>query len=367
MKPQLLFAGQGGGSWGCFQAGALHEYFAASQTPAYDGGFGVSVGALTVSQLMSADQSVIPDRARQQQNVNVLREFWLERITGDDSIYRSWPKKKGRTLLLSAALSLIKIGESSGVSKRDLQAIAVAVSENKPSAYDNAPLIQLVRDALAGRHWHPSIKVGLVNMRTGRYEERTLADNPEWLDNLIASTVIPLAFPPVCDQFDGGVTDVTPLKGVFARFRELRRQSPDCPQELHVYRCSPFPRYDDTGHSYTNLPAVLFRLIEIMVDNTDREDYTAARFRNEISMVTNQARAAGNDEVKRKMDLWREKYGEIAIYVIGPTDEDIKRLPVNSRSFDPEKLKSGFLSGRTAMQKFLADKEKFRLENLLPL
>jgi len=66
MNTQLLFAGQGGGSWGCFQAGALYEYFEHPEyVQAYGGGFGVSVGALTVSLLMSSASASIPDFARQ--------------------------------------------------------------------------------------------------------------------------------------------------------------------------------------------------------------------------------------------------------------------------------------------------------------
>lgn len=294
-----------------------------------------------------------------------MRDFWLERVHGNDSIYRPWPKKKFRTHLLNAALALIKLGEGSGVSKRDVKAMAVAVSEDKPSAYDNAPLIELVRDALKNVRWDPSVRVGVVQMRTGLYEEKPLADNPEWLGDLIASTVIPLAFPPVRDQFDGGVTDMTPLRGVFTRFRELRRQSPGAPQELHIYRCSPFPEHKDSGHGYANLPAVLFRLLSIMVDNTDREDYTGTLLRNEISSVTRLVMQYGNDALKEKVKRWRDKYGEIAVYVISPDADDVPQLPDNARNFDPEKIQSGFECGRAAMQRFLDDKESFRLENLL--
>lgn len=366
METQLLFAGQGGGARGCFQAGALCEYFEHhGETQAYGGGFGVSVGALTVSQLLAADAAVIPDFDRQRQNTILLRDFWLKRIGGDASIYLPWPKRKGRTYVLNALLSLLKIGGSAELSRRDAQALAIALSEVKPSVYDNAPLVELVRGALADKKWHPSVRVGLVNMRTGIYEEKPLADNPEWLENLIASTVIPLAFPPVRDNFDGGVTDLTPLKGVFTRFRELRTEKPGCRQELHIYRCSPFPRREDSGKRYTNLPAILFRLLDIMVDNTDEDDYTAARLRNEIARVAELAQRHGSSELQEQMARWREKYGFVDIFVIGPAAEDEDYLPVNGRSFTPSRLQSGFVRGRMAMMAFLKNKERFRLESLL--
>lgn len=365
METQLLFAGQGGGSRGCFPAGALFEYFEhAGEVQAYGGGFGVSVGALTVSQLLAADAAVIPDFDRQRQNVAVLRDFWLKRIGGDASIYRPWPKRKGRTFLLNAALSLFKFGGAE-ISRRDVQALAIALSENKPSVYDNAPLVELVRDALAGKRWHPSVRVGLVNLRTGSYEEKPLADNPDWLQDLIASTVIPLAFPPVRDTFDGGVTDLTPLKGVFTRFRELRAAQPGRRQELHVYRCSPFPRHADTGKRYATLSAILFRLLDIMVDNTDEDDFAAARLRNDIARIADLAARCDNAELRERLAQWREKYGFVNIYVIGPAADDESYLPVNSRSFQPSRLQSGFVRGRMAMMSFLKDKERFRLENLL--
>lgn len=356
MKPHLLLAGQGGGSWGCFPVGALLEYFEQSQQP-YDGGFGVSVSALILSRLMASDDGTIPSPEVQRENVQRLGQIFSG-LSGDEAIYTPWPASNLWSWLLKGPMLLMPV-------PREIKQAINALLEKKPSVYDTRPLMELVKKELAGKKWHPSVCVGVVHLETGVFEEISLGNNPNWADAIVASTAIPIAFPPIAALVDGGVMDITPLKGVFHRFREMRTADPGRPQDLHVYRCSPFPAHRRTGKRYATLPVVTSRTLDIMLDNTDEEDFSNAVFYNRLAGLTSQVMESSDPVLKKEFAAWHEKYGKVSIYVISPTSEDVLAMPENSRSFNPEQIKSGIARGRAAMKSFLMNKESYRLERLV--
>jgi predicted acylesterase/phospholipase RssA len=356
MKPHLLMAGQGGGSWGCFPVGALLEYFE-HQQQAYDGGFGVSVSALILSQLMASDDGSIPAAAMQADNARRLGQIFDD-LAGNESIYTTWPASRLSTWLAKGPLALLPVAP-------EIKHALIALLEKKPSVYSTQPLMAMVKKELAGKQWHRSVCVGVVHLETGEFEEVSLGNNVNWAETIVASTAIPLAFPPVAALVDGGVMDITPLKGVFTRFRELRAAEPGRPQELHVYRCSPFPDHRRTGKRYSTLPVVAARTLDIMLDNTDAEDFSNAVFCNKLAQITALVMESTDAALKQKFAVWQEKYGSVAIYVISPTFEDVECMPQNSRTFAPDRIRSGIERGRAAMKSFLMNKESYRLERLV--
>jgi len=355
MTPHLLMAGQGGGSWGCFPVGALLEYFEQKQQP-YDGGFGVSVSALILSRLMASNDGLIPPIEVQHDNARRLAEIF-NGLSGNDSVYVPWTASTLSSWLLKGPISLMPL-------PKEAKDALVALLEKKPSVYNTRPLMDLVKKELAGKKWHPSVCVGVVHLETGVFEEVSLGNNPNWAETIVASTAIPIAFPPIAALVDGGVMDITPLKGVFSRFRELRAFEPGRPQELHVYRCSPFPDHHKTGKRYSTLPVVASRTLDIMLDNTDEEDFSNAVFYNRLADLMVRVMECSDPVIKKDFAAWYEKYGKVAIYVISPTFDDVQYLPQNSRNFDPEHIKSGIARGRAAMKSFLMNKESYRLEKL---
>ncbi|HEY3295120.1 MAG TPA: hypothetical protein VGL38_06760 [bacterium] len=356
MKPHLLLAGQGGGSWGCFPVGALLEYFEQNQ-PAYDGGFGVSVSALILSRLMASDNGTIPPLDVQRENARRLGQIFSS-LSGNEAIYTPWSASKLSSWLLKGPISLMPI-------PREAKQAIIALLEKKPSVYDTRPLMELVKRELAGKKWHPSVCVGVVHLETGVFEEISLGNNANWAETIVASTAIPIAFPPVAALVDGGVMDITPLKGVFNRFRELRAAEPGRPQELHVYRCSPFPDHRQTGKRYATLPVVTSRTLDIMLDHTDEEDFSNALFYNRLADLTARVMSCSDPVLIKEFAALHEKYGKVAIYVISPTREDVLAMPENSRSFDPARMRGGMLRGQAAMKSFLMNKESYRLERLV--
>ncbi len=358
--PFLLFAGQGGGAWGAYPAGALFEYFMRGGK-SYEGGYGVSVNALNVCQLMAVPKSgpaEIPSLAAQTANTVQLVKFWRG-VKKSKDIYVPWRA----TGLISAA-----IGELAG----EYKDLAVAAIRNKESVYHTAPLWDLLQKALKDRKWHKDVCVGVVSLEKGTLEEVSLETEISGklspLEAIRASAAIPVYFQQVNGYYDGGATDMTPLKKVFEQFREQRRQeragqAVKRPHELHVYRCSAFPK--PKPGNYTKLFDVLKRTISILVNNTDRDDFERAHFINELMQVVDVAMVSGDVAVRDAFQPWEEKYGKVDVYVIGPSDEDMASLPSDSHSFDSATIESGLKRGQARMLDFLANKERYRLENVL--
>jgi len=187
----------GGGAKGSFQARVEEHLYARG----YRWGViaGVSVGALNAA-MIGTEQ-----RER-------LSEIW--RTTRNRDVYRG-------------GLSV-------------LRALRIAVN-SKRSIYDNDPLTAMIEEAYDPNDTSIHTIFGVVSLRTGRYVqhhiEPGIAYNVEatrkWL---LASTVIPIVFPPTrigTDQFvDGGVRNITPLADVI----------PFEPDEIVVITTEPVPK-----------------------------------------------------------------------------------------------------------------------------
>jgi len=352
-KPYLLFAGQGGAAWGAYPAGALLEYFEQGEQ-AYDGGFGVSVNALNVSQLMASTNRTIPDQQQQLANVRRLKNLWWS-VQKNEHIYKAW-KPSGAVTYGVSQLGLPKL----------ITASAIALLRKRPAIYNTRPLWKMIQRELNGYKWHPSVHVGVVSMETGRLQEVSLARSGKLtpLEAIYASTAIPVFFPATKGFYDGGATDQTPLKKVFEQFRDQRKQNPKQRQELHVYRCTawPVPKPD----RYDRLDKVPTRTLDILIANADREDFERAEFINKLSRLVDRVMASNDTGLKRAFRTLHEKYSRIDIYVIGPSRRDMQHFPKDAKTFNRKYIKAGFDLGRKRMQDFLRNKSKYRLENVLP-
>lgn len=350
-KPYLLFAGQGGSAWGAYPAGALYEYLSQNRQ-AYDGGFGVSVNALNLAQLMATQDGTLPDAAKQWENIQQLKQFWWA-VTSNDCIYEPWTPR-----------GVITYGISKAPLPAMIKAAAVAFINKRPSLYTTAPLWKMIQEKLGGVRWHPSIHVGVVSLNTGRLEEISLGDQKTLkpLEAVRASAAIPVFFPAVNGYYDGGATDMTPLKKVFGQFKEQRRKHPDDPQELHVYRCSALPA--PKPGEYKQLDKVVSRTLQILIDNADREDFERAIFVNKLAKLVNHVMDSNCPELKSKFQKLHNKYGNIRIYVIGPTRSEMKKFPADAKTFSQRYIREGFKLGQKRMQDFLKNKENYRLERI---
>lgn len=182
----------GGGARGAFQVGML-------QTLVLERGLdfqilrGVSVGALNAALLAQAPTAG-DSLAHLERQVKRLARMWLRRIEGNHSIY----------------------GKRTGF-------LGVAVGAD--SLYTVEPLRRLLRDNLeldALRSSGRDFRAGTTSLLHGRYESWSPAE-PDFLERLIASASVPMAFPFVDLEgpggrdvlVDGGVRNITPLGEAF--------------------------------------------------------------------------------------------------------------------------------------------------------
>ncbi len=360
MNSHLLIALQGGGAYGSYQAGMLEEYFAQNGQP-YEGGYGVSVGALNVAQLFGT-ASGTHDASIQEQPANAKRlaELWRSEITGDDSVYKPY-----------RSTGIVTEGARRVLGKGIFGDLAVAALRKQSAVYDTRPLRELLEKNLKGKKWPRAVEVGAVNLELGRFFEIPLANPTHGLtgiDAVMASAAIPIVFPPIEGFVDGGVTDVTPLRSVFQHFRDVRderaaRNQPPLPQELHVYRASSFPK--PKPGPFDRVVKVLERTLEIFVDNTDREDYERAAFINELAGKMHCTQHSPDPKVKEEFISWHKKYAVIDTYVIGPSKSEMGKFSDSARSFSPKAIREGLKLGQQRMSDFLKNKDDYMLEVVL--
>ena len=338
----------------------LEEYFATSGQP-YDGGYGVSVGALNVAQLFGTESGTYDAAIRQQpENAKQLAELWRTEISSDSSVY-----------IPHRSTGVLTEGARRLLGKSIFGDMAVATLRKQPAVYDTMPLRKLLEKNLAGKKWPRAVEVGTVNLESGRFLEVPLHKPLAGLsaiDAVMASAAIPIVFPPIHGFVDGGVTDVTPLRSLFQHFREVReeraaRNQPVQSQELHVLRASSFPLVHQGP--FDRVTKVLERTLEIFVDNTDREDFERVAFINELAGKMHCTQISDDTHVKNEFIAWHQKYAVIDVFVVGPSKSEMGKFSDSARSFTKSAVREGIKLGRRRMADFLKHKEDYLLEVVL--
>jgi NTE family protein len=171
----------GGGSLGDYEVGVL-KYVLGVLGIKYHIICGVSVGGINGGYIAQYRHGFEKNAAAG------LERLWLEKIVGNESIYKSW----------------FPFGRLSGLWK--------------PSIHSTKPLRELIynnfdanRVVAAGK----KLRVGAVSLTTGDYGVWTENDK-DLAEGILASSAFPIMFEPVetRDQqwLDGGLRNVTPLK-----------------------------------------------------------------------------------------------------------------------------------------------------------
>lgn len=184
----------GGGARGAYQVGML-EVLVQKMGLDFHILRGTSVGALNAAFLAQAPTGT-QSLSHLKTAVGGLTKIWLEDVRGNSSIY-------------------------------DERAFGYAgLAAGKDSLFDNQPLARLLE-----RHCDPTklrtsgrdFAVGTVSLVTGGYKEHTPSAT-NFLELILASTAIPVVFPPVWREVrgepndvlvDGGAREITPLSSAF--------------------------------------------------------------------------------------------------------------------------------------------------------
>jgi NTE family protein len=329
----------GGGARGAYQVGMLDVLVRELELD-FDIIRGVSVGALNAAFLAQAPMT--PDSLGSLKSaVGDLLNIWTQEITGNSSIYKE------------------RTGGFAGL------------AAGADSLFDNEPLWKLMKqhlDAQAMRDSSRDFKVGVADLVQGRYSERG-PDSPGFPKSILASTAIPVVFPPVWRKatkevlVDGGVREITPLASAF------RAQ----PTEIYVLMTSRavknpngrLPKnttlpgdYDDWDDNFIGTRVsgidVLERTVDILTDEIYLDDIRGALTWNAVLGGAENLRAAAGDasapaniraaadEFEAALTAARKRH--VPIHVIAPRKWYGKAN--SATAFDPTLIDKAIQHGR---------------------
>jgi NTE family protein len=241
MKALVL---SGGGVKGAYQVGAL-KYLMGECHQEYDIVCGISVGALNAAGISQIE------KGKPVEAISWLEDFWRTKIKGTSSIHKRWFP------------------------------FGVVHSLWKESIYNSKPLIDLVTknfDLIKACNNGRDISVGAVCLHTGEY--RFVSSNePGFLNHVLASSSFPVFLTPIEIEgklwSDGGIVNVTPIG------EAIKRGATD----IDILMCSnPFRNNEVTGEMDA-IPDVLFRMLDLMVDQIMRADIKIVGLKNDLAEI----------------------------------------------------------------------------------
>jgi len=317
----------GGGSRGAFQLGAA-DYLVNERGLDFQVIAGVSTGSLNAI-LMAQGAGLEGLKA----SLAELRSLWFG-IRSDRDIYS--PRFLGKLFVLFA----------------------------KNSVYSTEPLAKLIARHVSPERLRASgkeLRIGAVSLETGDF--RTVGQkDPRIRDWALASSAIPLVFPPVTigdeTALDGGVRNLTPLEDAFTALKGLGSGEGE-PDEMYVVLASPLELGVDRTPRKSGL-AISKRAAEILINEVFREDLAYAMAVNDsvrgyVQLRDRLAARLGAREAEAILGettfpFRPPKYRHVPIWTIVPDTAYSGGL-----EFDPPKIEQAFRAGREAARNPLRD------------
>lgn len=181
------------------------------------------------------------------------------------------------------------------------------------------------------------LRLGIVDYQTPEYISID-PTKPEYrdrvIDVIIASTTIPLAFPPVemdnRQYFDGGAINVTPFADIF----EILRKPSDFSTKYNLTTifsvlCSPL-ELGESQHEYKGLIDISVRTIDILMKEIYQNDKSSFNKTNVLAYLWKEIKkAVTSDELKRIREDIKEYYevNNIDQYVVVPENRVVAPDP----------------------------------------
>ena len=256
----------GGGTKGIFQVGAL-EYLLKVRKEQFKILCGVSSGALNA--MMVAQGIEYFER---------LKELWFrqaetgleiihERFTLADRVIRS---------VLPGGIFAHRLGEMDGI--QDNTRLQEVIHENCVDLHKNLNKTGI------------QLRIGVVSLQTGRYvalDPNNPALMPHASEIVLASTAIPIAFPPgrfphddSQQWIDGGVNQVTPIEDAIGV-----AETHDIPLSEVVVVCSGALETESTSREYKGLIDIGLRVEHILSTESDKKGFALFQLRNALSQI----------------------------------------------------------------------------------
>ncbi len=300
-RDRIAIVLSGGGAKGAFQVGVLDELITKRGLDAKIFG-GTSTGSI---QAVGGAQNDIPR----------LMSVWTS-IRSADDIY----KKRFGGLLFSAIFGKDSLYKPDGLRQK------------------LAAFIDTTRLLATGK----SLVIGAVGLQNADFRVIRETD-PDILDAVMASSAVPLAFPPVVQSgqqwVDGGVLNVTPLDSVM----ELM------PSAVIVVLASPLVT-TPVAKTFGNLIDIAKRATTIMSNEVTREDLKRAEFITDLLRAKKDLRdtldASGlpqqtQNTIMAPLNAILSKYRAVPIITIEPSV-----YYSDSLEFDPAKIASAIAGGQ---------------------
>lgn len=317
----------GGGAKGSFELGVV-DYLVNDLSMDFHVICGVSTGALNASMLSHG-------RGHEgiKQQLERLKDIWFG-IKSEDDIY-----EKGLVVDFPLIISL----------------------------YNNTPLKEKIEQhikpsALAGSG--KEFRVGVVSLNTGEYISIGQR-SPNIRDYILASSAIPVIFPPVELKkqlfVDGGVRNVTPLADAFEALKNLREEKPhDAPDEIYIVLASPLKIKKVKTSETDNIIEILKRSVEILVAEVYADDIKHAQEINEYVEKTETLKQRlyekiGAGEVDRLFDEVGVPYKKKGQAYVKITVFEPEKEYMDSIEFDPAKIRRAFKAGRKLARKVMSE------------
>ncbi len=235
----------GGGDKGSYEAQAVKTWteLLTKEDMSYDVITGVSAGSLNGSFLGSYEAG--------------------DESEGADKMLESWSKLKTEN-----AFKMWPGGILEGLFQRQ-------------GIFDESPLKEFLKELLAGRKIEKKMGIGAVDMNTGEfisYDSNVTELDDYYLDGVIASTAMPLAFEPVKRNgrtlLDGGVVWKMDVPGAIRRCMEIVDSEEDIILDVIMTAQTFLPEVDDVsdfttlGHLRRGLEIKAFHKEMKIVNNT---------------------------------------------------------------------------------------------------
>jgi predicted acylesterase/phospholipase RssA len=215
----------GGGSRGAFQGGAIEAL--TERRMVIDGFVGVSTGSIQAGFMSQAEPDDIADQAVY---VEKLKQLWF-------------------------GLKRLDVYDKLGF----FEAIAVFL-KRRSHLYD-FKLGTLLADAITTTPKRP-LRLGLVDLKSGEFVESDPKTDVELRESIVASSSIPVAFPPVGTLVDGGVRDVAPVDTGFKLAREMGVDD-GADLRMYIVLASPAQILPDEGE-FRSIDRVGLRSLELL-------------------------------------------------------------------------------------------------------
>jgi NTE family protein len=353
--PNKALVLSGGGAKGSFELGVV-DYLMNDLKMDFQVICGVSTGALNASML---SQGRGYDGLKEK--LEELKKIWFS-IHSEKDIY--------------------KIGVRSlefGVRSLGLPRIV--------SIYDYSPLKDKINKNIKPQNLVSSgkeFRIGVVSLNTSEYLSIDQG-NPRVRDFILASTSIPVLFPPVEIKrqlfIDGGVREVTPLADAFRALRKLREKGPrgqgfeessktleppnpgileSLHDEIYIVLASPLKIKRVKGSEVNNILEILKRSVDILVSEIYADDIKHAEEVNEYIEKIETIRKdlygrLERDEVDRILDGLKFRYKEKKQARVKIIKFEPEREYMDSLEFNPKKIKRAFEAGRRVAKETMGD------------